>query len=157
MVHYGCDFVACIHQSRTWMSGSFESLRWNACVHRLDLSLYSHPKEFLGIVVRTQQKNSALPKTFSSEEDRTRDAASSRTASPTHYRAIPAPTVGLIRCIPMCNVDTVCCSMAPNLREGLLMFLLAGMSGWGWWVFPSIDCSFWFPNFHFYRYCEIWE
>ena len=27
------------------MSGSFESVRWNVCVHRLDLSLYSHPKE----------------------------------------------------------------------------------------------------------------
>ena len=25
------------------MSGSFES--WNTCVHRLDLGLYSHPKE----------------------------------------------------------------------------------------------------------------
>ena len=27
------------------MSGSFESVRWNARVHRLDLGLYSHPKE----------------------------------------------------------------------------------------------------------------
>ena len=35
------------------MSGSFESVKWNACVHRLDLSLYSHPKEFAGNVVRT--------------------------------------------------------------------------------------------------------
>ena len=35
------------------MSGSFESVRWNACVHRLDLSLYSHPKEFWGNGVRT--------------------------------------------------------------------------------------------------------
>ena len=26
-------------------SGFFESVRWNACVHRLDLALYSHPKE----------------------------------------------------------------------------------------------------------------
>ena len=40
--------VAGIHPSRTWTSGSFESVRWNACVHRLDLGLYSHPKEFLG-------------------------------------------------------------------------------------------------------------
>ena len=30
------------------MSGSFESVQWNACVHRLDLNLYSHPKEFFG-------------------------------------------------------------------------------------------------------------
>ena len=28
--------------SRTWMSGSFESMWWNACVHRLDFDLYSH-------------------------------------------------------------------------------------------------------------------
>ena len=33
--------------------GSFESVRWNACVHRLDLGLYSHPKEFWGNEVRT--------------------------------------------------------------------------------------------------------
>ena len=31
------------------MLGSSESVRWNACVHRLDLGLiYSHPKEFGG-------------------------------------------------------------------------------------------------------------
>ena len=28
------------------MSGSFESVGWNACEHRLDLGLYSHPKEW---------------------------------------------------------------------------------------------------------------
>ena len=28
------------------MSGSFESVQWNACVHTLDLGLYFHPKEF---------------------------------------------------------------------------------------------------------------
>ena len=30
------------------MSGSLESVRRNACVHRLDLSLDSHPKELWG-------------------------------------------------------------------------------------------------------------
>ena len=35
------------------MSRSFESVRWNACVHKLDLGLYSHPKESLGNGVRT--------------------------------------------------------------------------------------------------------
>ena len=35
------------------MSGPFESVRWNACVHRLDLGLYSHPKEFWGNGART--------------------------------------------------------------------------------------------------------
>ena len=40
----------------------------------------------------TPRENSPLTEKFSSEEDRTHDAASSRTASPTHYqRAIPAP------------------------------------------------------------------
>ena len=53
MLHTGCVFVAGIHPSRTWISGSFESLRWNACVHRLDLGLYSHLKEFSGNGVRT--------------------------------------------------------------------------------------------------------
>ena len=28
------------------MSVSFESVRWNACVYKLDLGLYSHPIEF---------------------------------------------------------------------------------------------------------------
>ena len=53
MVHAGCVFVAGIHPPRTGMSGSFEFVQWNACVHRLDLSLYSHPKEFLGNEIRT--------------------------------------------------------------------------------------------------------
>ena len=35
------------------MSGSVESVRGNACVHRLDRSLYSHPKEFFGNEVGT--------------------------------------------------------------------------------------------------------
>ena len=66
MVHTGCVFIAGIQPSKTWMSGSFESVRWNACVHRLDLGLY------------TPREKSPLPeKKFFSEEDRTHDAASS--------------------------------------------------------------------------------
>ena len=45
------SFVAGIHTSRPRTSGSFESVRWNACVHRLDLGLYSHPKEFVCLFV----------------------------------------------------------------------------------------------------------
>ena len=66
------------------MSGSFESVRWNACVHRLDLGLYSYPKEFWGngvITYVTPREKSPLLEKFSSEEDRTHNAASSRTAS----------------------------------------------------------------------------
>ena len=64
MVHAGCAFVAGILLSRTWMSGYFEPVRWNACVHRLDLGLYPHPKEFLGSGVRTHincKETSRLP------------------------------------------------------------------------------------------------
>ena len=66
-------------------------------VHRLDLGLYSHPKEFFSGMesepILTPREKSRLNEKFSAEEDRTRDAASSRTASPTHYQgAIPAPT-----------------------------------------------------------------
>ena len=65
MVRAGCVFVAGIHPSRTWTSGSFESVRWNACVHRLELGLYSHPKEFLGGMefepMLTPREKSPLP------------------------------------------------------------------------------------------------
>ena len=47
MMYAGCVFLIGIHQSRTRISGPSESVRWNACVHRVDLGLYSHPKEFL--------------------------------------------------------------------------------------------------------------
>ena len=31
------------------MSGSFETVQWNGCVHRLDLGMYSAPKECTGM------------------------------------------------------------------------------------------------------------
>ena len=68
------------------MSGSFESVQRNACVHRLDLGLYSRPKEFWGMEsepMLTPRGKSPLPE--GSKEGRIRDAAS-RIASPTHYR-----------------------------------------------------------------------
>ena len=64
MVHAKCVFVAGIHLSRTWMSESFESVRWNACVYRLDLGLYSHPIEYGGNGVRTHViSNGRIPST----------------------------------------------------------------------------------------------
>ena len=83
----GGSFVAGIHPTRTWMPGSFESVRWNACVHRLHLGLYSHPKEFLEIRLRTYENSKG--KIFLYGQLRggwTRDSVSRRTASPTHYR-----------------------------------------------------------------------
>ena len=65
MVHAGCLFVPGIHLSRTWMSGPFQSLRWNACVHRLELGIYSHSKDFWGNGVRTHIKSKGEKKTLS--------------------------------------------------------------------------------------------
>ena len=56
-------------------------------MHRLDLGLYSHPKEFLGECSLNPREKSLYRK-ISPEEDRTRDAVDS---VPRHYRAIPAP------------------------------------------------------------------
>ena len=64
-----------------------ESVPWNARLHRLDLGLYSHPKELGGNGVRNHVNSKGIiPSTIGSEEARARDAASRRTASPTHYR-----------------------------------------------------------------------
>ena len=52
-MHAGCVLVAGIPPSRTRMSASFESVQWNPRVLRLDLGLYSYPKEFLRNGVRT--------------------------------------------------------------------------------------------------------
>ena len=68
------------------MSGSFESVRLNACVQRQDLSFYSHLKEFWGNGVRMHvgyKEKIPLPEIFSPEEYQTHDTASNRTASPT--------------------------------------------------------------------------
>ena len=109
MVRAGCVFVVGILPFRTLLPGSFESMRWNAYLHRLDLGLYSHLKEVFGgvffgggrgggveselmLTMLTPRGKSTLPENFSSEEARTDDVASSRTSSPTHYqRANPTP------------------------------------------------------------------
>ena len=50
------------------------------------LGLYSHPKEFQGMELESVlTPRGKIPSTGGSEEGRTRDAASRRTASPTHY------------------------------------------------------------------------
>ena len=90
MVHVGDIFAACIHLSRTWMSGSFESVRWNASAQTRPRSIHSSENNFGGMEpdpMLTLKEKSILPgkKSFS-EEDRTHDAASRRTASPTHYQ-----------------------------------------------------------------------
>ena len=49
------------------MSGSFESVRWNVCVHRLDLGLYSHLKWGNGVRNNVNFKGE-IPSTGGSEE-----------------------------------------------------------------------------------------
>ena len=87
MVHAGCVFVAGIRPSRTWMSGSFESVRWNACEHRLDLSLCSHLKEFGGNGVRNHVNSKGkIPFIGCSEKDWTHNTELRRTENLTHYQ-----------------------------------------------------------------------
>ena len=69
------------------MSGFFESLQWNACVYRLDLGLFSHPKEVVGNGIRTHANcRRKIPSTKGSEEGQTSNAASGAgQQTPTHY------------------------------------------------------------------------
>ena len=54
---------------KSYMSGSFESVWWNACVHRLDYCLHFHSKEFLGNGVRAHTNSMGkIPSTGGSEE-----------------------------------------------------------------------------------------
>ena len=71
-------------------------MRWNACVHRLDLGPYSHSSfwRMESEPMLTPREKSPLAGKKSSEEDRTHVAALSKIVSPTHYqRAIPAPRI----------------------------------------------------------------
>ena len=77
------------------MSGSLESARWNACVHRLGLGIYSHPKEFLGNGVRVHVNSKGekipLPTAQRRIELATRQHAGQRAQHTTDY-AIPPPS-----------------------------------------------------------------
>ena len=72
------------------MSGSFESVQWNVCVHLRPQFILSS-KRVLGEWSQNpcylQEKKSPIPEKLSSEEDGTCDAASSRTASPTQFKS----------------------------------------------------------------------
>ena len=124
MVHAGCVFVAGIHPSRTWMSGSFESVWWNACVHRQDLGLYSHPKSFFGNGVRTHGKLPGKPPPLPEAQRRIEPTMlhyAGQQAQHTTDWAIPAPTClqywVLFHCLRLgccsepCNESIMCSSM----------------------------------------------
>ena len=72
-------------------------VRWKCmCTQPRPRFILSTERVFCGMEsepMLSPREKSPLPGKFSPEEDRTRDAARSRTASPTHYqRAIPAPS-----------------------------------------------------------------
>ena len=51
------------------MLGSFEFVRWDACVHRLDFGLYTRSKSFWGMALEpmlTPREKSSLPEKKSS-------------------------------------------------------------------------------------------
>ena len=107
-------------ESRTYMSGSFESVRWNACVHRLDLSLMR--KSFRGMrsepMLTLREK---IPSTGSSEEDWTHDTALHRTASPTHYRlSIRAPERSVETCASAAITATPTTTFSATGRETVM-------------------------------------
>ena len=54
---------------------------WNTCTHRLDLGIYSHPKEFLEIGVGTQDITEEKSPLLEGCEGGTRNAASLRIAA----------------------------------------------------------------------------
>ena len=90
MVHAGCVSVAGIHPSRAWMSGSSESvaMEW-MCAHTRPRFIISSERvlgEWSQNPCQLQGQNPLYrKKNLSSEEERTHDAASCRTASPTSY------------------------------------------------------------------------
>ena len=87
MVHVRCVLVTGIHPSGRWISGFFESVRWNTNVLRLDHCFITLTRQNFGGMeldpMLTPRENSPLPE--GSEEDRIRDAASHKIASQTHY------------------------------------------------------------------------
>ena len=80
MVHAGCVFVAGIHPSRTWIF-EVRAMEYMCAQTRPRFILSSRGMESEPML--TPREESPLPETISSEEDRTHNAASSRTTSPT--------------------------------------------------------------------------
>ena len=97
-----------IHPSRTWKSGSFESVQWNACMHRVDLSLYFHLREVLGNGVRTHVNSKGkISSTGSSEEDRTHNTTTQDSEPNTPPAELFPPSSPLQQCLQdICHLHT---------------------------------------------------
>ena len=86
----------------------FESMRRNASVHRQDLSLYSHLKEYLGNGVRAHVNSKGKIPSTRSSEDQTHETASHRAASPTHYDKAGFTQVSLFLSLCTYYCSSVC-------------------------------------------------
>ena len=136
MVRAWCVFVVSNHQSRTWMSGSLESMRWNACVHRPYLGLHSHLKKVLGNGVRGHV-NSKVKIPSTRAQRRVELVTLHHAGQPAQHTtdwAIPAPILILTFAAPTCSVTTS--TTQPNMLTiksspwgaGIAHWLCAGLT-----------------------------
>ena len=139
MVRAGCDFVAGIHPSTTWMSGSSQSVQWNACVHRLDHGLYSPPKEIFRVWCQNPWKEK-IPSTGGLAEGQTHNAASCRTASPTHFQlSYSSPLISAQDGITV--LGNVCIHVLCRICLNVWSLLKVDKLYWSGWaqITPTLD------------------
>ena len=132
MVHGGCVVVAGIYPSRTWMSGSFESMWWNAHMNRLDLYIPVHTlirKSFFENGVRTHVNSKGkIPSTRGSEEGWTPGAAPCRTESPTLPTELFQPRISNTNNSwnkMVCRVIMIVCRAIPRIAYLNPLFVFA--------------------------------
>ena len=120
------------------MSGSFESVRWNARVQRLDLRLYSHPTEFWGNGVKTHanSKGKKLSARSSRRIESTMLHHTGQQSQHTTNWAIPAPSQSVVLPLwiwfpsghPVALCSPLCQSRMPTAVHS--MDLLAELMVW---------------------------
>ena len=139
MVHVRCVFVASIHPSRTWMSGSFQSMWWNACVHRLDLGLYSCPKESWGNGVRTHvNSRGKIPSTGKNSPQRRIEPMALYQAGE-HKREIPSTR----KILPKGGSNPRRCIKHGSEPNTLPISYFGPTNRWRrarWWQVPNLPC-----------------
>ena len=124
----------------------FESVRWNACLSKLDLSLCSRSKEFWGNGVKTHVNSKGkIPSIGGSEEGQTHDAALCKTVSPTcyllsYYSPDLMLVTGFMNAYP-----------ATNSRTQKLMFIMGEVTIWGYVQLLSIPYAV--SRFYFVCIC----
>ena len=110
---------------------------WNACMHRLDVGLYSHQ---WGNRDRNHASSKGkIPSTGGSEVVQTRDAVSHRTARPTHYQRQEHLTLIQNTYIITAN----CCNLSVSFRLSSLPFLKnSDCKLTNLWLFHMFDAEY---------------